>query len=104
MYGGYDDLTPFLDYPGHLVSCHSDKGGLDVTSQFDRPFMGGLDRLGMLAGGNDSQVQVAAREAILRGPGTMMLAADCTVPPNTPWHNLRAAVDEAHKGRFVPRI
>ena len=23
--GGYDDLAPFLDYPGHVVNCASQK-------------------------------------------------------------------------------
>jgi hypothetical protein len=28
-----------------------------------------------------------------------VLAADCTVPSDTPWENLRAAVDAAHARR-----
>jgi uroporphyrinogen decarboxylase len=99
VYGGYDNLTPFRDYPGHVISCDSSKGGSDVVALFDRPFMGGLDRRGVLATGREDLVRQAAREAILRGPEAMILGADCTVPPKTPWSNLKAAVEVAHKGR-----
>ena len=61
--------------------------------------MGGLDRKGVLATGTEEQVRTAARAALASGPDGFMLGADCTVPPNTPWENLRAAIDEAHKGR-----
>jgi hypothetical protein len=31
-----------------------------------------------------------------RAPDRFILAADCTVPGDTPWENLRAAIEEAH--------
>lgn len=100
--GGYDDLTPFLDYPGHVVNVHPEIGGKrlsarDVSQQFGRPFMGGMDRLGVLAAGTETQVREAAREALRDASGRFMLGADCTVPGDTPWANLRAAIDEAHR-------
>ncbi len=45
--GGYNDLTPFLDYPGDVVNCSLKIGDQSITpkqasSMFNRPFMGGI--------------------------------------------------------------
>ena len=29
--GGYDDLSPFLDYPGHVVNCSLNVGGRNMS-------------------------------------------------------------------------
>lgn len=102
--GGYDDLSPFLDYPGHVVNCNPEIGGremspAEISRLFGRPFMGGMDRKGALAAGDESQVRQAAREALQQASGRFILGADCTVPAGTPWSNLRAAIDEAHHWR-----
>jgi uroporphyrinogen decarboxylase len=96
-YGGYDDLTRFADYPGHIVNCNPEGRGFEEVSRiFARPFMGGMDRKGALASGSAEEARQAARHAIENKSRRFFLAADCTVPPDTPWENLRAAVDEAH--------
>jgi uroporphyrinogen decarboxylase len=100
--GGYDDLTIFRDYPGHVVNCSPHIGDRTLTSteisrMFGRPFMGGMDRKGPLATGTEAQVREAAREALRQASGRFFLGADCTVPGGTPWENLRAAIDEAHQ-------
>jgi len=104
-YGGYHTLTPFLDYPGHVVNCspyleEKTLSGVEISRMFQRPFMGGMDRKGLLATGPEAQVREAARQALREAPGRFILGADCTVPGGTPWENLRAAIDEAH--RWVP--
>jgi uroporphyrinogen decarboxylase len=55
--GGYADLTPFLDYPGHVVNCSLKLGGRtlsprELSDLFKRPFMGGLERQGLIATGS----------------------------------------------------
>src|SRR5689334_15482113 len=50
----YGDLSPFLDYGGHVVNCSLHVGDqtmrpADVAQMFGRPFMGGLERLGTIA-------------------------------------------------------
>lgn len=97
--GGYSSLDSFVDYPGHVVNVEPPGSGSDVVKQFNRPFMGGLDRRGVLATGSEAEVAKAARAVLSEAPDRFILAADCTVPPDTSWGNLRAAVDEAHKGR-----
>jgi uroporphyrinogen decarboxylase len=102
--GPYDDLTPFLDYPGHVVNCSLKVGGREMSPKeaaelFGRPFMGGLERLGVLARGTPEEARRAAEAVLREAPERFMLAADCTVPGDTPWENLRAAIEAAHGWR-----
>jgi uroporphyrinogen decarboxylase len=97
----YDDFSPFFDYPGHVVNCPLHLGGQPITAaeaarMFKRPFMGGLDRLSTLATGTPDEVRRAAEEVLRAAPDLSILAADCTVPADTAWDNLKAAVDAAH--------
>ncbi len=97
----YDDFAPFLDYPGDVVNCPLEVGGKPITAQdaarlFNRPTMGGLERTGVLATGTPDQVRQAAENVLKTAPERFILAADCTVPSETPWDNLKAAIDTAH--------
>ena len=102
--GGYADLTPFLDYPGQVVNCSLKLGQLTLPTRtlaqmFGRPIMGGLERQGVLATGDPQAVRQAAEELLADAPERFILAADCTVPGETPWENLQAAVEAAHQVR-----
>jgi uroporphyrinogen decarboxylase len=102
--GGYDDLTPFLDYPGHVVNCSLTLGdrGLrptEVAELFDRPYMGGLERKGVIATGSPAEIRTAVDNVLAEAPERFILAADCTVPSSTPWDNLKTAIDTAHRHR-----
>jgi uroporphyrinogen decarboxylase len=102
--GGYDDLSRFLDYPGHVVSCPLKVGGTplplpDAARLFERPVMGGLDRLGVLANGTQPEIRAAVEDVLRTAPARFILGADCTVPAETPWGNLRTAIDTAHAWR-----
>jgi uroporphyrinogen decarboxylase len=100
--GPYDDLTPFLDYPGHVVNASLRVGGRTLTPReaaqmFGRPFMGGLERKGVIATGSPGAIREAAQRVLAQAPDRFILAADCTVPSETPWENLKAAIDAAHR-------
>ena len=102
--GGYNDLTPFLDYPGQVVNCSLTLGDRTLTAKeaaslFSRPFMGGLERKGILATGSPDEVRRAAETALANAPDQFILAADCTVPSDTPWENLKTAIETAHRYR-----
>jgi len=102
-YGGYDDLSTFKDYPGTAVNLCTEVGGksftpTELSEMFGRPFLGGLDRLGPLAKGTEDDARAVAKQVLASAPPKFILGADCTVPANTPWENLRAAVDAAHGG------
>lgn len=102
--GGYDDLAPFLDYPGHVVNSSLKVGEQTLTPEdashlFGRPFMGGMERKGVLATGNTESIQQAVTDVLAQAPEQFVLAADCTVPSDTPWENLRTAIETAHRHR-----
>jgi uroporphyrinogen decarboxylase len=100
--GSYTDLTRFLDYPGHIVNTPLHAGGQPLSPQavaamFNRPYMGGLDRLTTLHDGRPDEIQAAAQSVLTATPQPFILAADCTVPADTPWENLRLAIETAHQ-------
>jgi uroporphyrinogen decarboxylase len=102
--GSYDNLTPFLDYPGHVVNSSLKVGDQTLTPKdasklFGRPFMGGMERKGVLATGNSEAIRQAATDVLAQTPERFILAADCTVPGETPWENLRTAIETAHQHR-----
>ena len=102
--GGYDDLTPFLDYPGHVLNSSLKIGDRTLTPKdasqlFGRPFMGGMERKGVLATGDSEAIRQAAIDVLEQTPERFILAADCTVPSDTPWENLRTAIETAHQYR-----
>ena len=102
--GPYADLTPFLDYGGHVINCSLALGdrtfsAKHVAEMFGRPFMGGLERLGVIATGSMDDIRQAAEGVLAEAPDRFILAADCTIPSSTPWEQLKIAIDTAHQYR-----
>lgn len=100
-HGGYHDLTPFLDYPGQVVNCSLQLGerkitGRDVSAMFKRPYMGGMERKGIIVHGSQGEIQAEVRKLCAHKPDQYILAADCTLPGDIPWENIRAAIQAAH--------
>ena len=99
----YSDLAPYVDYPGQVVNASLELTGGKISAKqaavlFKRPFMGGLNRLGVLAHGSQAEIRQAATEALRDASERFILGADCTVPSETPWDNLRTAISVAHGG------
>lgn len=102
----YSDLSPFLGYPGQIVNTNLELTGGKISAQqvskmFGRPFMGGLNRKGVIASGTKAEVQKAVEDVLRTAPERFILGADCTVPSQTPWDNLRTAISTAHSYRRV---
>jgi uroporphyrinogen decarboxylase len=102
--GEYDDLARFQDYPGHVVSCPLKVGGRplplpEAYRLFGRPVMGGLDRRGAIATGSEAQIRAEVDSTLRSAPARFILGADCTAPAETPWENLRTAIQTAHAWR-----
>ena len=100
----YSDLSPFLGYPGQIVNTNLELTGgkisaQEVSNKFGRPFMGGLDRKGVITTGSKDEVQKAVEDVLNMAPERFILGADCTVPSETPWDNLRTAISTAHNYR-----
>ncbi len=101
-HASYDELTHFLDYPGHVVNCSLEVGSKrltpgDVSAMFDRPFMGGMDRHGIIAKGNEEQIRAEVRKQLSEASDRHILAADCTLPGDVNWENIRTAIRTAHE-------
>ena len=61
--------------------------------------MGGMERKGALALGNPEAIREAATGALALAPERFILAADCTVPSDTPCENLKTPIETAHQYR-----
>lgn len=101
---GYDDLTPFLDYPGHVINCSLELGekritAKDVSRMFGRPYMGGIDRKGVIASGSRTEINEAVEDVLREAPDRFILGADCTLPGDIDWDNIRTAISTAHAYR-----
>jgi len=103
--GPYSDLSPFLDYPGHLVNCNPrltgrSLGWPEVARMFGRPCMGGMDRHGLIASAAPAEIGREVVRVLNEASRPFMLGADCTLPSDIKWENIRAAVDAAHAYRL----
>ncbi|MDR2809251.1 MAG: hypothetical protein LBB84_01675 [Tannerellaceae bacterium] len=101
----YSQIRKFTSYPGSIINPPirladgSPVSTKEVQQIFDRPVMGGLDRLGILAKGNPEEIKVEVDKVFADASPNFILAADCTVPGEVPWQNLRAVIDYAHEWR-----
>ena len=99
--GGYTSYEPFLDYPGHIVNSGLVLGektltGKDVSAMFGRPFMGGLDRHGIIVSGSKTEIEAEVQAVCRQAPDDFILAADCTLPADIDWENMKTAIAAAH--------
>ena len=97
----YADYDAYYDYPGHVVNCNVkllDRriSANEISSHFKRPFMGGMDRHGIIATGSPAEVEGEIRKFVTAAPKPFMLGADCTVEANTDWNRLKQAISVAH--------
>jgi uroporphyrinogen decarboxylase len=97
----YSDLSPFVDYPGHVVNCNPKLTGrslswAEIARMFGRPCMGGMDRHGLMASAGPAEIAREVNRVLNEASRPFMLGADCTLPGDIRWENIRAAVDAAH--------
>ena len=100
----YADLTPFLPYPGHVVSCNprlttGEVSLRELARRFDRPIMGGMDRKGVIGTGSDEEIRRATEDVLRAAPDRFILGAECTVPGTARWEGIRTAISTAHARR-----
>jgi uroporphyrinogen decarboxylase len=58
--------------------------------------MGGLDRLGTIFSGSLDEIKKAVDAQCRRKCPKFLLGADCTVPSEVDWDNLKTAIEAAH--------
>ena len=100
-HGDYDNLATFKDYPGHVVNCSQKIGSKVVGTEvlykmFNRPFMGGMNKRGIIVEGTKEEIQNEVKEVLDNAPGKFMLGATCTLPGNIKLKNIRTSIDMAH--------
>jgi uroporphyrinogen decarboxylase len=104
--GHYDDLSVFLDYPGHVINYGHRLGSKEITAKevsrmFDRPSMGGMVRNGVIATGDDDEIRRTVGKVLTDKPDKFILGADCTLPgevdQKTLWENAKTAISAAHE-------
>jgi uroporphyrinogen decarboxylase len=105
--GGYTDLTPFLDYPGDVVNCALNLGARtltprDVAQMFGRPYMGGIDRHGAITTASQDEIKAMVQDVLQDAPERFILGADCTLPGDINWDNIKTAITTAHEYRQIP--
>ena len=64
---------------------------------FGRPYMGGMDRKGILVSGNKSEIKQRVKELLQDAPDQFILGADCTLPSDIDWDNIKTAIATAHQ-------
>lgn len=99
--GPYEDLTPFLDYPGHVINFSGKVGARQMTMKqvsdlFHRPTMGGMKRDGVIVSGGESEIKQVIRQTLDEAPDKFILGADCTLPKDVSWDNVKTAIAAAH--------
>jgi uroporphyrinogen decarboxylase len=101
-HGSYCDYTNYLDYPGDIINCSLTlyKGEIsskEISRMFGRPFMGGMDRHGIINAGSKKQIEDEVVNIIADAPEAFILGANCTLPGDNPWENVKAAISAAHR-------
>ena len=101
----YNQIRKFTSYPGSIINPPvrlADGSAVktkDVQQAFGRPVMGGLDRLGILSKGKPEEIKAEVDRVLRDAAPNFILAADCTIPSEVPWQNLRTVIDYAHEWR-----
>ena len=58
--------------------------------------MGGLDRQGIIVSGSKEEIEKTVNEELSEVSHPFVLGADCTLPGEIPWLNIRTAIAAAH--------
>ena len=104
--GDYDNYFAFVDYPGHIINSSlqltNDQSisSREMYRLFNRPFMGGMHKRGIMVAGTQEEISTEVRRVISRAPEKFVLAASCTLPGNIDWANIKAAIHTAHQYSF----
>jgi uroporphyrinogen decarboxylase len=90
-------LESMLDYPVHAFNwAHRDSGNpslSDILSKSERAVMGGVS-VRTMSDGTPDDVAAEVKQALKEtGRDRFLLAAGCSIPPQTPEANLRAALE-----------
>ncbi|MFV2067763.1 MAG: hypothetical protein ACC645_12385 [Pirellulales bacterium] len=63
------------------------------------PFMGGLERKGIIVDGSAEEIRQEVHDVLTGTADRHILGADCTLPGDIAWENIRSAIAAAHDFR-----
>ena len=100
----YTDISEFVDYPCDIVnppySIMKNRLTLKQAQEmFQKPILGGLNRLGAIAKGTVEDVKAEVDEVMFDAPDKFILGADCTLPQGTDIDKVRTVIDYVHTWR-----
>ena len=100
----YEDYTPFVDYPGHIVNCSMKLGNSllqpsEVSQQFKRPVFGGLEKRGPISKDSQSSLVHTVNSVLNQAPEEFILGAECQLLGDINWNLVRDGVDPANSGK-----
>lgn len=61
--------------------------------------MGGLDRKGIIVNGTADEIRHEVQDVLANAADRQILGADCTLPGDIAWENIRTAIAAAHDFR-----
>jgi uroporphyrinogen decarboxylase len=101
-HGSYSDYDKFIDYPGDIVSCNqvlnsSEMEIKEISELFRRPYMGGLDRNGVIVTRGNSNLKYYINTILNKASKDFVLGANCTLPSDIKWKNIKNAIQYAHE-------
>jgi uroporphyrinogen decarboxylase len=71
----------------------------EVSNMFGRPYMGGLDRHGVIVSGSADEIKQEVENVLAQASDKFFLAADCTLPSDIDWNHIKTAIATAHAYR-----
>ncbi len=99
--GRYKNYSEFINYPCQIINCELEMEDGPISTKelyniFKKPIMGGLSRNGVIVNGNKNEIISIVNKAISEAPEKFILGANCTIPEETNWSNVKVAMDTAH--------
>jgi len=101
-HGSYSNYEIFKNYPGDIISCNqvlnsSDLELTEISELFRRPFMGGLDRHGVIVTCGNRELKKHITTILDHAPKDFILGANCTLPSDIKWENINNVIQYAHE-------
>jgi uroporphyrinogen decarboxylase len=90
-------LNLYADYPAHVVNwsvSEQNPSLVEGRAIFDRPILGGVQYRGPIVTGPAQAIKAEVRQTLHEfGTKGLLLGADCTLPTETPFANIRTAIE-----------
>ena len=80
---------------GPITVCEVDPAWASLDGELPE----GMDRHGVIATGHGGDIKKAVEDVLKDAPERFILGADCTLPGDIHWENIKTAISAAHEYR-----